>query len=262
MKVIIYKEKSMKVLADWLKKDYEIKEGKVVSKVPFACVINGVEVKIPVDETWVQTFSKSGNKDLIVSAIPTLTHSYCLSLASEYKDIVKLNGANRHVHLWPNENEDLHGYVTISNEDGCWADGEVHRSTVNESMYPYINTILMKRAEDRLILRALGLYSQGFYSKEEFGGVESYSDVDEVTAKSTNSLTKDDIAKKVAADRKKAVKQLVAEITSLDELFDFKAYCTNLLNKEPNERWTNYTDDDFITIFNGLTNSLQDLRKG
>jgi hypothetical protein len=36
MKVIIYKEKSMKVLADWLKKDYEIKEGKVVSKVPFA----------------------------------------------------------------------------------------------------------------------------------------------------------------------------------------------------------------------------------
>jgi len=262
-----------KVLADWLKEEYKVVGRNIVSKKPFEAIINNVKVEIPKEAVWIQTFGQKNNSDLIVSCIPTLTHAYCLTLAETYKDIVKLGTAKRTVQRWPHDNSSLHGYVEIINEDGVWADGEVHKSTINESMYAYINTMMMKRAEDRLVLRALGLYSQGFYSKEEFGGNDTHVDIEELANKSTNEIN---IPKKgtekvstqssgpIPEDakskaRKDDIKAMLIKIQEKEAGFDLKTFATNLLNVAPNEKWTNYGDEDYKKIYSALYSKLADM---
>jgi len=160
-----------KFLAEWLKDDYEInKKGELASKKKLTYTINDVVKEFPEDAIWFQHFATSGT-NVIYKIIPTIKHSFCLKLAEDYKDLVKMETWNRTVIKWPHTDlENLHGYCYITNRDGFMGDGEVHKKTVNENMWPFINTMMMKRSEDRLILKCLGLYQQGYFSTEEFGG--------------------------------------------------------------------------------------------
>jgi len=164
-----------KVLADWLKDKYDLKGTKIVTKEPLYYVIKGEKKLVPEGAVWFLPHSRR-NDDLIVNITPVITHAHCLELAMSYPDIVKFDTCVYEYKKWPFDNSDLWGYLIIRNVDGFVGDGEVHRNTLQPSMLSYACTMLTKRAEDRLILRTLGLYQQGFYSEVEFAGSEVETD--------------------------------------------------------------------------------------
>jgi hypothetical protein len=215
-----------KVLADWLQGKYSIdKRGTVKAKEPLYHIIRGERKEVPENGIWFQTFSSRDNQDLVVSVIPALLHAYCLQLAEEYDDIVQLKTAERVYHRWPWQSEGtLHGYMTIRNSAGVLADGEVHLKTVQPSMIPFICTIMTKRAEDRLILKALGLYAQGFYSQEEFP-----TDANDVDVYSKNTISKEEIERNQRKALMGELAVMFKEKQAQDESFNPEVYTQTLL---------------------------------
>jgi len=246
-----------KSLASWLKEDYDITaSGEVRPKNKMQYRLGTEVFDIPEDGIWIQTFcGKDQNKDLIIRCIPALTHPYCLTLAELHKETVKLNTAKRTFVRWPWENSDLHGYMYIVNEDGVFADGEVHAKTLNASMHPFAATMLVKRAEDRLILRALGLYQQGFYSKEEFGSSEGNGvsvDVEDIPSTTSTKFTQEEIEKIKIKNLKIEIKKLGDEKFQKDPLFDLETFAMTLTNK--NSKTQPYDLKDYQMIYNALLN--------
>ncbi len=222
-----------RILADWLKNDYVMEKGEVRPKTNYVYEVNGEEYELPAEAVWIQTFSQKDKPDLIIRCVPTIKHSHCLVLADKFKDIVKLNTAKREVHEWPYTNDVLHGYMTIINADGIFADGETHKETLNRTMWPYATTMMYKRAEDRLVLRALGLYQAGFYSSEEFGGEGNATteDIEKVVDKSSNTIDMKDI-------KRKAAKSILKDIKALNEDFDPVVFVSTLMNSEDFDSFT------------------------
>lgn len=239
-----------KVLADWLKGKYELtNRDEVVSKEKLFHVIRGERKEVPDSGIWFQVFPKKDNPDLIVSVVPTLLHAYCLQLAEDYDDIVKLKTITRTYHRWPwDSNGTMHGYMTVTNADGVMADGEVHLKTVQPSMIPYICTIMNKRAEDRLILKALGLYQQGFYSQEEFS-----TDVENVTTYSKNSISPEEIERNKRVILMGELKEIFDAIKEFNSNFKPEDYTKNVLSVT---EISNLTLNDWETVKKGATSLL------
>ena len=234
-----------KILSDWLKEDFEIKKGEVIPKKKYSYEVDGKVYNIDPSWIWVQIFCSKENPDLIVRCIPTLTHAACLILAEKHKDKVKLNTLKRTVHCFPHTNERLYGYMTVVNEDNVFADGEVCKETLNKTMFSYAATMMHKRAEDRLCLRALGLYQIGFYSETEFGG--------EDPEEHKNSITPDEIEERKHRERIIDIKKMVDILKEEDANFNPDVFSRTLIGKDKSE----YTEDDWKVVYKALCNKME-----
>lgn len=214
-----------KYLSDWLTEDFEMKNGEVFPKRKYSYKIDDKEFDIDPSGLWVQTFCSKENPNLIIRCIVTIKHPYCLALADKHRDIVKLHTAKREVIEWPSKNENLRGYAMITNEDGVWADGETSKDTLNKTMWNYANTMLMKRSEDRLILRALGLYQAGMYSDSEFGGDSAEPE----TYVSANTLSPEELEAIKLKKVMKEVRLLFGAISGMNSEFSPKVFTNTLL---------------------------------
>lgn len=125
---------------------------------------------------WVLANTSKSNKDLYVSCTKILKHSGALYL--KRMSGLKFVEGSYTIHKTP-DNDDIHGYATIMTEKGTLGDGEVHKRSLQPSMYAYPYTMLKKRTEDRAILQELGLYELGFYSDAEITP-EMMSAVDDI----------------------------------------------------------------------------------
>lgn len=225
-------------LGDWLKGDFEIKNGEVRPKRSYHYTINNEEFELEDRWIWIQTFSSRENQDMIIRAIPTITHPGCLSLAERHKDLVKLNTFKYEIHRWPWTNDDLHGYMTVVNADNMTADGEVHRSNLNKTMMPFAATMLRKRACDRLILLCLGLYQAGYYSSEEFGGDSAEPE----TYVSANTLNPEELESIKLRKIIKEVRLLFAAISSMNSDFNPKVFTNTLLASDKSSDQLTYEE--------------------
>ena len=163
-----------KKLAYWLENEYEMKGPKVVRKGELSATIYPGDKKretrhiFPDDSYWVLANTKKGDPNLIVSCSTVLNHSYCLHLQKLYD--VKIPKQNRYVQEMARPDNDWHGLVWVFTEKGTFGDGECMSgefSNIQPSMKSYPMIMAMKRAEDRAIIRELGLYHQGFMSDVE-----------------------------------------------------------------------------------------------
>lgn len=255
-----------KELASWLKKEYEVtKSGDVVSKTKYQYQVDDKTYEIPEDAVWIQTFGSRKNPDLITRCVPTLKHTFCLELADRHKKEVKLGTATRYVVTYPHQNPgSLYGYMTIINDDGVFADGEVCKATLNESMYGYAATMMQKRAEDRLILRSLGLYQKGWYSAEEFGGQHvDITKEDSFESNSANALSEDErkraLDNGVRAELLRDIGTFMKQIKETTPDWDGRMFCKNLVDKEPEKNMANYTTDEMKIIYKSLKNTIDSL---
>ena len=162
---------------------------------------------------------------------------------------------------WAFDDPDLHGYAYMKNET-TWADGETHRNTLNQTMWPYCNTMLIKRVEDRFCLRALGLYEQGYYSETEFGGNNNDNTIDldkPETFKSSNKLEDNDIER---AKRKNVLEDIRKFSAQLQEVSGFNTvtFCENLIGKAPEKEMSNYTFKEMQEIYKALLKEIENLK--
>lgn len=266
-----------KKLASWLTKEFKIVNGEVKPIKKSTYTVNGKTYDIPDDQIWVQTFGTKKDPNFIVRCVPTLKHTFCLELADRHKDIVKLNTAKREVITYPHQNpSNLYGYMTITTEDGIVGDGEVCKETLNPSMYGYPATILLKRAEDRTTLRALGLYQKGWYSQEEFGGSVDLQDGNAFSNVSNNKVDApkgnqerqehhvdpDVLRAKLRSNVLESIKETNEKITSVDKDFKLKDFFTNVTNIEPaDSKCSNYNLEQLKLVYKGLLNYFESTKK-
>ena len=233
-----------KILAEWLEKDYQIKKGQIVSRDELYYIINKEKKKIPDGAVWFKGFSSKDNKDLIINVVKLLKHTHCLQLAREYSDVVQMEKAKRTIVRWPFDDPELHGYAYMENGI-IWADGETHKNTLNENMYAFCNTMLIKRTEDRFIIRSLGLYEQDFFSETEFGG--------EDPEEHKNSITPDEIEERKHRERIIDIKKMVDILKEENADFNPDVFSRTLIGKDKSE----YTKDDWKVVYKALCNKME-----
>ncbi len=160
-----------KKLANWLEDEYKLdKSGTILLKKDLTIKIKNADNKeinivIKNNDLFILPFGSKNNKSLIVRCTKTLTHPFCLHLKD--KTGIKFDVSKYKIWVEPCKENNLHGYIWVYDTNGNMADGEVDKNTLQTSMLDYAWTIMLKRAEDRLILRILELYQKGFYGEDE-----------------------------------------------------------------------------------------------
>jgi hypothetical protein len=151
-----------KQLATHLKADYKIEAGgKVVSKSGLKVKIKEKNVELKDPDIWILAHTSKSNRDMYVKCTKIITHAAVLRLKREHS--IKFTDYD-----WKKEpnNPELWGYLLVTTECGTVGDGEVHAKTLSLNMRTFAYTMLKKRAEDRAVLQALGLYGL-VYSESE-----------------------------------------------------------------------------------------------
>lgn len=159
----------MRKLAEHLKEKYTIDKetGEVIMKKDFRfkSIRYNKEIVIPVEHIFVSSFTSKNNRNVLSRCVPKITHAYLLRLAEELNieleepDIIRRPDAAED-YTW--------GYCIVRVKDkNIFGDGEVHDDTLKGNMLAYAFTMMVKRAQDRAISNAIGLYSHGFYTETE-----------------------------------------------------------------------------------------------
>lgn len=155
----------VKQLANHLKSEYDTDGYNITCKNDFTFNFNNQDIKIPKESVIVVGYGSSKDQDLIIRCVKKISHPFILKMV----DDLSLKLINYEIVKHP-DSQDKWGYATVICTDGersVDGDGEVHSSNLKGGMSGYPFTILRKRAEDRAVLRYLGLYQKGFYSESE-----------------------------------------------------------------------------------------------
>jgi hypothetical protein len=121
--------------------------------------IGGRDFVIPSGEIW--GTKSNGN------IIPVLRHRHILVLKKELGVEFEIPYP---VKDWvvPSSSNNFRAYVFVYTKNGTFGDGEVYVPNSTKMEQNFALTIALKRAEDRAIMKELGLYQQGLYSEVEF----------------------------------------------------------------------------------------------
>jgi len=176
-------------LAEHLKEKFAINEdGEVVLKEDFTfkSARYNKKITIPVEHIFVSTFGGKNNKRIIARCVPKITHAYLMKIAAD----LDINLEKPQIVREPELDENLWGYCIVKVVDSpVYGDGEIHQDTLKGNMECYAFTMMVKRAQDRAISNAIGLYSHGFYTESEDLGE------DEVLASTNRSVDYDDMSR-------------------------------------------------------------------
>lgn len=179
----------MKKLSKHLQNEFTTDGYNVFVKSDFKFTYKGKQYTIKSSDIYVTPFKSKSDPDLIVSCSKTIRHPFILSLA----DKIGIELKNYTIIKRPDDNDKLWGYATIIATDGdksIEADGEVHTSNLTSMVKGYAFTMLRKRAEDRAILKLIGLYQHGFYSDSEIEQEQKYDDTKQTNVESDELLDK------------------------------------------------------------------------
>ncbi len=156
-----------KKLAAWLKDEYVINnDGTIKLKTEsykFYSQILKKDIVIPSKHITIIGFSSKNNKGFITRCCRKISHAYLLKLKDEHNVTL----TEPEILQWPTEENDLWGVSKVKIVDTDIIEfGETHISNL-KGTDDYPITMLIKRATDRAVSRAIGLYSENFLTESE-----------------------------------------------------------------------------------------------